>query len=78
MTRQDVNQALLQTSFLYGANSAYIEALQAQLREGPDVGRARLARLFRSARRRSGERRQDRGRRVVEEAATGRRRRRAI
>ena len=28
MTRQDLNQALLQTSFLYGANSAYIEALQ--------------------------------------------------
>src|SRR5271154_2723789 len=30
VARQDVNQALLQTSFLYGANSAYIEALQAQ------------------------------------------------
>ena len=31
MTRQDVNQALLQTSFLYGANSAYIEAAAGSL-----------------------------------------------
>ncbi|MBV8474552.1 MAG: hypothetical protein JO234_14135, partial [Hyphomicrobiales bacterium] len=35
MTRQDINQALLQTSFLYGANSAYIEALQAQYDKDP-------------------------------------------
>ena len=35
MARQDVNQALLQTSFLYGANSAYIEALQAQYEKDP-------------------------------------------
>ena len=35
MTRQDINQALLQTSFLYGANSAYIEALQAQYEKDP-------------------------------------------
>ena len=35
MARQDVNQALLQTSFLYGANSAYIEALQAQYQKDP-------------------------------------------
>ena len=35
MTRQDVNQALLQTSFLYGANGAYIEALQAQYEKDP-------------------------------------------
>jgi 2-oxoglutarate dehydrogenase E1 component len=35
MTRQDVNQALLQTSFLYGANSAYIEALQAKYEDDP-------------------------------------------
>src|SRR5271170_2207896 len=35
MTRQDVNQALLQTSFLYGANSAYIEALQAKYEQDP-------------------------------------------
>jgi 2-oxoglutarate dehydrogenase E1 component len=35
VTRQDVNQALLQTSFLYGANSAYIEALQAQYEKDP-------------------------------------------
>ena len=46
MTRQDVNQALLQTSFLYGANSAYIEASAGEVREGPAVGRARLARSF--------------------------------
>ena len=30
MTRQDFNQALLQTSFLYGANAPYIEELQAR------------------------------------------------
>src|SRR5271166_5864895 len=35
MTRQDVNQALLQTAFLYGANGAYIEALQAQYEKDP-------------------------------------------
>jgi 2-oxoglutarate dehydrogenase E1 component len=35
MTRQDINQTLLQTSFLYGANSAYIEALQAQYEQDP-------------------------------------------
>jgi 2-oxoglutarate dehydrogenase E1 component len=35
VTRQDVNQALLKTSFLYGANSAYIEALQAQYEKDP-------------------------------------------
>src|ERR1700735_3972305 len=35
VARQDVNQALLQTSFLYGANSAYIEALQAEYEKAP-------------------------------------------
>src|SRR5271165_7171120 len=35
MTRQDVNQALLQTAFHYGANSAYIEALQARHEKDP-------------------------------------------
>ena len=35
MTRQDLNQALLQTSVLYGGNSAYIEALQAQYEKNP-------------------------------------------
>ena len=35
MTRQDVNQALLQTAFLYGGNSAYIEALQAKYEKDP-------------------------------------------
>ena len=35
MTRQDVNQALLQTSFLYGANGAYIEALHAEYEKDP-------------------------------------------
>ena len=35
MTRQDINQALLQTSFLYGANGAYIEALQARYEKDP-------------------------------------------
>ena len=35
MTRQDINQQLLQTSFLYGANSAYIEAMQAKYEKDP-------------------------------------------
>ncbi|MGA2045681.1 MAG: 2-oxoglutarate dehydrogenase E1 component [Roseiarcus sp.] len=35
MTRQDFNQALLQTSFLYGANAAYIEELQARYESDP-------------------------------------------
>ena len=35
MTRQDFNQALLQTSFLYGANAAYIEGLQARYEVDP-------------------------------------------
>src|SRR5260370_10324745 len=35
MTRQDINHALLRTSFLFGANSAYIEALQAKYEKDP-------------------------------------------
>jgi len=35
MTRQDFNQALLQTSFLYGANAPYIEELQARYEKDP-------------------------------------------
>ncbi len=35
MTRQDFNQSLLQTSFLYGANSAYIEELHAAYEKDP-------------------------------------------
>ena len=35
MTRQDFNQALLQTSFLYGANAPYIEELQARYERDP-------------------------------------------
>ena len=60
MTRQDINQALLQTSFLYGVNGAYIEALQAKYEKDPVFGRGRLARIFRHPRRRSGQRRKDR------------------
>jgi 2-oxoglutarate dehydrogenase E1 component len=36
MTRQDFNQALLQTSFLYGANASYIEELQAKYEKDPN------------------------------------------
>ncbi|MCJ2024955.1 2-oxoglutarate dehydrogenase E1 component [Methylobacterium sp. J-067] len=35
MARQDVNEALLETSFLYGANAAYIEELQAAYARNP-------------------------------------------
>src|ERR1700722_10016802 len=36
MTRQDINQALLQSSFLDGANGAYVEALQARYQRDPN------------------------------------------
>ncbi len=68
MTRQDVNQALLQTSFLYGANSAYIEALQAKYEKDPMSVEPGWRDFFESARGRPGERDQDGERRVVEEA----------
>ncbi|RZK85210.1 MAG: 2-oxoglutarate dehydrogenase E1 component, partial [Methylobacterium sp.] len=35
MARQDVNEALLETSFLYGGNAAYIEELQAAYARNP-------------------------------------------
>src|ERR1700691_5483183 len=35
MTRQDFNQALLQSSFLYGANAPYIEESQARYEKDP-------------------------------------------
>jgi 2-oxoglutarate dehydrogenase E1 component len=35
MARQDVNEALLETSFLYGGNAAYIEELQAAYARDP-------------------------------------------
>lgn len=36
MARQDANEAFALTSFLYGANAAYIEDLYAQYQENPD------------------------------------------
>ena len=57
--------AACETSFLYGGNGAFVEELQAKLREGPEFGRAGLARLLRRARRRSRQRREDRARRLV-------------
>ena len=36
MTRQDINRALLQTSFLDGANGPYVEALQAKFEQDPN------------------------------------------
>ncbi len=69
MTRQDINQALLQTAFLYGANSAYIEALQAKYEKDPLSVEPGWRDVFRRARRRFGERRQDGERRVLAEAA---------
>jgi 2-oxoglutarate dehydrogenase E1 component len=35
MSRQELNQSLLQTSFLYGANAAYIEELHARYEKDP-------------------------------------------
>ena len=37
MARQDQNDAFLQTSFLYGANAAYIEDLYARFQEDPNA-----------------------------------------
>ena len=36
MTRQDFNQALLQTSFLYGGNASFIEDMQARYEKDPN------------------------------------------
>jgi 2-oxoglutarate dehydrogenase complex dehydrogenase (E1) component-like enzyme len=36
MARQDQNEALLQTSFLYGANASYIEDLYARYQDNPN------------------------------------------
>jgi hypothetical protein len=35
MARQDLNEAFLQTSFLYGGNAAYVEDLYAQYTKDP-------------------------------------------
>jgi 2-oxoglutarate dehydrogenase E1 component len=35
MARQDLNEALAQTSFLFGGNAAYIEDLYARFQENP-------------------------------------------
>src|SRR4051795_9779811 len=35
MARQDLNEALAQTSFLFGGNAAYIEGLYAQYEKDP-------------------------------------------
>ena len=35
MSRQELNQSLLQTSFLYGANASYIEDLYARFEKNP-------------------------------------------
>ena len=36
MARQDQNESFLQTSFLYGANAAYIEDLYARYQADPN------------------------------------------
>ena len=46
MSRQDANAIFARTSFLYGANAAYIEDLYASYRERPRLGRRRVAGLF--------------------------------
>ncbi len=46
MSRQELNQSLLQTSFLYGANAAYIEELQARYEKDPSSVDAVWAEFF--------------------------------
>ena len=40
------NQALEQTSFLYGANATFIEELYAKYIKNPGIGGPQLARVF--------------------------------
>ena len=40
MAREDQNEAFLKTSFLYGGNADYIEALQARYEKDPSSGDA--------------------------------------
>ena len=49
MARQDANETLLNTAFLYGANAAYIEELYARYAAGSRLGRRRVAGLLRRA-----------------------------
>ncbi|WP_238256548.1 2-oxoglutarate dehydrogenase E1 component, partial [Methylorubrum podarium] len=46
MARQDANEALLQTSFLYGANAAWIEELQAAYARDPNAVDPEWQRFF--------------------------------
>jgi 2-oxoglutarate dehydrogenase E1 component len=48
MTRQDTNQAFLRTAFLDGANSTYVEALQAQFDKDPNSVEASWREFFES------------------------------
>jgi 2-oxoglutarate dehydrogenase E1 component len=48
MTRQKTNEAFQQTSFLHGANAAYIEELQAQYARNPDSVSGEWRRFFES------------------------------
>ncbi len=48
MARQDANEALLETSFLYGANAAWIEELQAAYARDPNSVDPEWQRFFRS------------------------------
>ena len=47
MSRQPKNEAFARTSFLQGANAAYIEEMQAQYERNPGVGERRVAALLR-------------------------------
>ena len=67
MTRQDINQALLQTSFLYGANGAYVEALQAQYEKDPNSVEPGWRDFFDAPRRRPGRASRRPPRRLVEQ-----------
>ena len=49
MARQDINEALAQTGFLYGGNAAYIEDLYARYRGRSEIGRRAVAGLLRRA-----------------------------
>ena len=46
MAREDANQMFADTSFLYGANAAYIEELYAQFKENPQSVTAEWQQLF--------------------------------
>jgi 2-oxoglutarate dehydrogenase E1 component len=76
MARQDANEAFLQTAFLYGANAGYIEDLYARYQQDPSSVDAQWQAFFGALEGRQAGGREERPRRVLEEAELARSRQR--